>query len=330
MRRIIIGLAVIAVVVANGADARQVRSAIVADVRAAVAAKDFPRGEMLVEAYRSTSGVTPELIEALSWLARGAYAAGDLDQAVQYSVDTYDLAVAALETRRLETDAHLETALGAAIETDALVRAARGDRSSAVYFLEREIEKYRNSPIHKRLQKNLNLLTLEGQVAPPLDTREHVGPAVPRLGDLKGNVVLLFFWAHWCPDCKRQAPIDQRRRRFRPTASGILGGYTRLDPLTVPPTAARAVWLFSSKRGRCESQQRPRAHRSLPLVGLRVIDRKLTHGRIRLPEQRRLLRRALDIPVIHRHSLDQPHGGSAVAAGAVNERRLSASGRNGT
>jgi thiol-disulfide isomerase/thioredoxin len=216
MRRIIIGLAVIAVVVANGADARQVRSAIVADVRAAIAAKDFSRGEMLVEAYRSTSGVTPELIEALSWLARGAYAVGDLDQAVQYSVDTYDLAVAALETRQLATDAHLETALGAAIETEALVRAARGDRSSAVYFLEREIEKYRNSPIHKRLQKNLNLLTLEGQAAPALDAREYVGPVVPVLGDLKGNVVLLFFWAHWCPDCKRQAPIiDALLQKYR-------------------------------------------------------------------------------------------------------------------
>jgi thiol-disulfide isomerase/thioredoxin len=216
MRRIIIGLALIALVVANGADARQARPTIVSDVRAAIAAKDFSRGEMLVEAYRSVSGVTPELIEALSWLARGAYGAGDLDQAVQYSVDTYDLAVAALETRRLETETHLETALGAAIETDALVRAARGDRSSAVYFLEREIEKFRNSPIHKRLQKNLNLLTLEGQIAPALDAREHVGPAVPTLGDLKGNVVLLFFWAHWCPDCKRQAPIiDALLQKYR-------------------------------------------------------------------------------------------------------------------
>jgi thiol-disulfide isomerase/thioredoxin len=238
MRRIIIGLAVIAVVVANGADARQVRSAIVADVRAAVAAKDFPRGDMLVEAYRSTSGVTPELIEALSWLARGAYAAGDLDQAVQYSVDTYDLAVAALETRQLETDAHLETALGAAIETDALVRAARGDRSSAVYFLEREIEKYRNSPIHKRLQKNLNLLTLEGQAAPALDAREHVGPAVPVLDHLKGNVVLLFFWAHWCPDCKRQAPIiDALLQKYRAQGQRLIAPTQRFGYIVRGTTA---------------------------------------------------------------------------------------------
>lgn len=208
MRRIIIALALIAVAGADGTGARQGRrSAIVADVRAAIGDGDFSRGETLIEAYRSTSGVTPELVEALSWLARGAYAAGDLDQAASYSADTYDLAVEALGTRRLETEPHLEIALGAAIETDALVRAARGDRSSAVYFLERALETYGNSPIHKRLQKNLNLLTLEGQAAPALDAREHLGPAVPALEDLRGSVVLLFFWAHWCPDCKRQAPI---------------------------------------------------------------------------------------------------------------------------
>jgi thiol-disulfide isomerase/thioredoxin len=238
MRRIIIGLVLIAVVAANGADARQVRSGIVADVRAAIAAKDFSRGDMLVEAYRSTSGVTPELIEALSWLARGVYAAGDLDQAVQYSVDTYDLAVAALETRRLETDTHLETALGAAIETEALVRAARGDRSSAVYFLEREIEKYWNSPIHKRLQKNLNLLTLEGQAAPALDAREHLGPTVPVLDDLKGNVVLLFFWAHWCPDCKRQAPIiDALLQKYRAQGLRVIAPTQRFGYIVRGATA---------------------------------------------------------------------------------------------
>jgi thiol-disulfide isomerase/thioredoxin len=212
----IIALALIAVALVDGADARQGRSAIITDVRAAVSARDFTRGETLIEAYRSASGVTPELIEALSWLARGAYAAGDLDRAALYSVDTYDLAVAALETRRLDTDAHLEIALGAAIETDALVRAARGDRSSAVYLLQREIETYRNSPIHKRLQKNLNLLTLEGQPAPALDAREHLGPPVPALDELRGSVVLLFFWAHWCPDCKRQAPIvDALLQKYR-------------------------------------------------------------------------------------------------------------------
>ena len=205
MRRIIIGLA-IAAAAAVGASAQQPRT-IIADVRAAIAAKDFSKGEALAEADRAARGITSELIEAMSWLARGTYAAGQLDEAARFSADTYELAVEALKTRRMETDRNLEIGLGAAIETDALVRAARGDRSSAVYFLEREIEKYRNSPVHKRLQKNLHVLSLEGQPAPALDAREHLGPASPKLSDLKGQVVLLFFWAHWCPDCKVQAPV---------------------------------------------------------------------------------------------------------------------------
>jgi thiol-disulfide isomerase/thioredoxin len=216
MRRVTIGFTLLATVVAVSAGAQQARTSIIPEVRAAIGKGDFARGETLVEADRAARGVTSELVEAISWLARGAYAAGRLDEAARYSADTYDLAVEALGTRRMETDRNLEIGLGAAIETDALVRAARGDRSSAVYFLEREIEKYRNSPIHKRLQKNLNLLTLEGRPAPPLDAREHLGPAAPRLGDLKGQVVLLFFWAHWCPDCKQQAPVvDSLLRKYR-------------------------------------------------------------------------------------------------------------------
>lgn len=210
VRRITCSLTLIVVLTAGVTVAAQSGTSIVEDVRAAIAAKDFAAGQARIDEYRSAHGVTSEMIAALSWLARGMYAAGLLDQAVQYSVDTYNLAVAELRTRRLEDDGNLETALGAAIETDALVRAARGDRSSAVYFLERELETYRDSPIHKRLQKNIHLLSLEGQPAPALDAQEYLGRPVPDLDELKGNVVLLFFWAHWCPDCKAQGPVLER------------------------------------------------------------------------------------------------------------------------
>jgi thiol-disulfide isomerase/thioredoxin len=217
VRRLSCSLTLIAVLTAAITFAAQSGPNIIADVRAAIAAKDFAAGQARIDEYRSTRGVTPEMIAALSWLARGTYAAEQFDLAAQYSVDTYDLAVEALRTRRLEDDRNLETALGAAIETDALVRAARGDRSSAVYFLERELETYRDSPIHKRLQKNIHLLSLEGQPAPALDAQEHLGPPVPSLAQLEGNVVLLFFWAHWCPDCKAQGPVlEQLLEKYRP------------------------------------------------------------------------------------------------------------------
>jgi thiol-disulfide isomerase/thioredoxin len=101
-------------------------------------------------------------------------------------------------------------AFGAAIETLGRVAAERGQRSEAVAFLAAELQTYGGTSLHKRIQKNLNLLSLEGTVAPPLDLSESLGATLPTLVELKGRVVLLFFWAHWCSDCKAQGPILER------------------------------------------------------------------------------------------------------------------------
>lgn len=181
-------------------------ASLVTEVREAIARQDFAAGERRVAARRATSGATPVLLEAQSWLARGALAAGRLDTAEKYAQRTYDEATALLKKRRLDADVHLPIALGAAIEVLGQVTARQGARSEAVAFLDTELARHANTSIEKRLRKNLNLLSLEGTRAPALDLSEPLAgqPAAPAA--LTGRVTLLFFWAHWCADCKAQEP----------------------------------------------------------------------------------------------------------------------------
>jgi len=190
---------------AAGQTARPVT--LVAEVRAAIAAHDLARAEAIVAGRRAEQGNTPEVLEAASWLGRGALAEGKLDQAEKYAIDVQKQIIAALAGRPVDVDPKFATALGATIEVQGQVGAARGARSEAVSYLQRELEKYRSTSMLKRIQKNINLLTMEGQPAPSLDRSETIGPAMPASQDLKGRVVVLFFWAHWCPDCKNEAPI---------------------------------------------------------------------------------------------------------------------------
>ena len=180
------------------------RAGVVTDVRAAIAQGDFARGEKLVEQYRARDGVTPELAEAVSWLGRGALAAKQIDRAAKYAGDARKLALEQLKQRALDAEAHLPLALGASIEVQAHVLAARGEGGEAVNFLRGELKAYSGTSIVTRIQKNIHLLSLEGKPAPPLDIATSLGPRAVPLDKLTGHPVLLFFWAHWCPDCKRQ------------------------------------------------------------------------------------------------------------------------------
>jgi len=180
---------------------------VVTDVRAALAKSNFPLAVSLVQNYRAQKGVTPELIEAVSWLGRGSLAAKNLDQAEAYAKEAQTLALGELKKRPLDAEPHLPLALGAAIEVQAQIMNERGERAEAVAFLRKELARYRSTSMRARLQKNINLLSLEGKVAPALDEHEFLGSKPVPLSALKGSPVLVFFWAHWCPDCKQEVAI---------------------------------------------------------------------------------------------------------------------------
>jgi thiol-disulfide isomerase/thioredoxin len=86
------------------------------------------------------------------------------------------------------------------------------------------------------------IATGQGNRAPTLELKDLRGRTL-RLSDYKGKVVLLNFWATWCPPCGAEMPdLIRMQREYRRKGLRVIG-------ITYPPQEISEVRAFVRKLG---------------------------------------------------------------------------------
>lgn len=177
----------------------------------------------------------------------------------------YDRSLASLESfikgrvaAQIPEDQRLPPALLFAVGEAYLQRLIQGGRYDIARKACRLAVANRTDPAIKTyFERREARLGLVGQPAPGIEGKDVDGRPV-RLADLKGKVVLVDFWATWCPPCVASFPaLRQLSREYRDRGFAILGvnlddlarlEADRPDAKAPPATEDELRWFLVAQR----------------------------------------------------------------------------------
>lgn len=218
---------------------------LVTGVRMKLSAGDLASGIAAVEDYKRDTGVDAEYLNAVGWLARGAEMLRQRELAEKY--------VAELHREIPAEKEGLTTPFGAAIEVESRLILARDGRGEALRYLASALDRAEDPALRSRINKNIHLLSLEGRPALSIDNTDFVGNRPATAASRQGKVTVLFLWAHWCGDCRVQAPVLTRLwQRYRDKGLVLIAPtryYGSVDEKKVdPPRRRKGLRTSGAKR----------------------------------------------------------------------------------
>jgi len=203
-------------------------------VKNKLAAGDLTSGIAAVEDYKRDTGVDAEYLNAVGWLARGAYMLDRPELADRY--------IAELHQQIPQEKADLTVPFGAAIEVEGRLIQARQGRGAALRHYKTALDAAKDPALRSRINKNINLLSLEGEQAPPINGVS-----------FHGKPALVFLWAQWCGDCKASATsLTHIAEKYRSKGLAVIAPtryYGTVDEKPATPEEEKArvekVWKES-------------------------------------------------------------------------------------
>jgi thiol-disulfide isomerase/thioredoxin len=112
--------------------------------------------------------------------------------------------------------------------TLAEIEARRGDLAAAKGILQEGLKQFSGSREEKSLQSAMKQLDFIGKPAPAISAQKWLNSPPLSLEALKGKVVVIDFWAPWCPPCRQVIPTLVRDFNELKGRGLVVIGFTKL------------------------------------------------------------------------------------------------------